>query len=628
MRLAYRNAQSERVLLMLKRLGSYWRAAKGDTTAGASILVVAAFVDLLQPWPIKWLVDYVFGSQTAPLWLTSIWPVLGTENLSGGITAVCLSILVLAILYRCGITIGHFFLVRAGARVVQRLRCHACEHLHRLSVAYHDKTKVGDSLYRVAYDSHAAQALINGAIVPMATGALMLVGAIVIMLQINVPLTLTTMAAAPLFVLIIRGFSKTIDRQSRQYHESESALVSSVQESLSSIRAIQAFTLEPQTSESFYAHSKRSLSANEKMTRTQLLYSACAGLAVSIGTAAVVWVAGHQVLNGKLSIGDILVFLAYLGMLYQPMNTFSQSASVIQSASAQLRRVFEVIDAVPDIQDRPDARTLPTVQGAVEFRNVTFGYEPGRPVLNGINLKTDPGKIVALVGRTGAGKTTMASLLLRFYDPTGGAVLLDGHDLRDLKLSWLRRQVSVVLQDPILFSTTVAENIAYGLPGATMEQIRKASERAQADDFIRTLPNGYETILGERGVNLSGGQRQRLSIARAFLKNAPILVLDEPTSALDVHTEEALLSALRELMKGRTTFIIAHRLSTVRQSDLVIVLENGQIIEQGSHDNLMQRDSVYAGMYRSQHGTPGKMYSALYSRSSDDGLLTNEPAST
>jgi ATP-binding cassette, subfamily B, bacterial len=587
---------------MLRRLATYWRTAKGETAAGAAVLVVAAFVDLLQPWPIKWLVDYVFGSQSAPAWLTSIWPSLGTKNAAGGITAVCISILALALIYRFGITIGHFFLVRAGARVVQQLRVHACEHLHRLSVAYHDKTKVGDSLYRVAYDSHAAQALFNGAVVPMATGALMLIGALVIMLQMNVALTLTTMAAAPLFVLIIRGFSKMIDQQSRRYHESESALVSTVQESLSSIRAIQAFTLEPQTSDKFYAQSRRSLEANEKMTRTQLIYSACAGLAVSAGTAAVVWVAGQQVMSGALTLGDVLVFLAYLGMLYQPMNTFSQSASVIQSASAQLRRVFEIIDAVPDIADRPNAKTLPAARGSVEFREVTFEYEQGRPVLQGIKLKAEPGEIVALVGRTGAGKTTMASLLLRFYDPSGGAVLLDGHDLRDLKVSWLRQQVSVVLQDPIIFSTTIAENIAYGKPGASLEEIRKAARRAQADEFISKLPDGYDTILGERGVNLSGGQRQRLSIARAFLKNAPILVLDEPTSALDVHTEEALLVALKELMRGRTTFVIAHRLSTVRQADVVVVLQNGQIIEEGSHQELISSNSVYASMYRTQHG--------------------------
>ncbi len=602
MRLADRHAESKGVLLMLRRLASYWKTAKSETAAGGAVLVVAAFVDLLQPWPIKWLVDYVFGNQTAPEWLTSIWPVLGTKNAAGGITAVCISILALAIIYRFGITIGHFFLVRAGARVVQQLRVHACEHLHRLSVAYHDKTKVGDSLYRVAYDSHAAQALFNGAVVPMATGALMLVGALVIMLQINVVLTLTTMAAAPLFMLIIRGFSRMIDQQSRRYHESESALVSTVQESLSSIRAIQAFTLEPQTSDKFYAQSRKSLEANEKMTRTQLIYSACAGLAVSIGTALVVWVAGNQVMKGALTVGDILVFLAYLGMLYQPMNTFSQSASVIQSASAQLKRVFEIIDAVPDIQDRSHARTLPSPRGLVEFRDVHFQYEAGHPVLQGISLTARPGEIVALVGRTGAGKTTMASLLLRFYDPTSGAVLLDGHDLRDLKLAWMRQQVSVVLQDPIIFSASVAENIAYGKPGASLDEIRKAARRAQADEFITALPNGYDTVLGERGVNLSGGQRQRLSIARAFLKNAPILVLDEPTSALDVHTEEALLVALKELMRGRTTFVIAHRLSTVRQADVVVVLEHGRVIERGSHDELMARDSVYSRMYRTQHG--------------------------
>jgi ATP-binding cassette subfamily B protein len=597
--LAYWYAQSKGLLLMLRRLFSYWYPARKETALGGVILLFSVLVDLLQPWPIKWLVDYVFGHQRPPSWLNSIWPVLGAGNLSAGITAVCVSILILAVLYRCGITLGHFFLVRAGARLVQQLRCHALEHLHRLSVAYHDRTKVGDSLYRVAYDSHAAQALLNGAVVPIGTGILLLTGAVVIMLQINPLLTLTTMSAAPLFILIIRGFSRRIDEQSRRYHENESALVSTVQESLSSIRAIQAFTLEPQTGERFQAQSELSLDANQKMTRTQLIYSACAGLAVSFGTAAVVWVAGQQVIAGRLSVGDILVFLAYLGMLYQPMNTFSQSASVIQSAKAQLKRVFEIIDAVPDIQDRPNAITLPRVKGALEFRNVSFEYQSGHPVLDGVNLKINPAQIVAVVGRTGAGKTTLASLLLRFYDPTEGAVCLDGHDMRDLKLGWLRLQVSVVLQDPILFSATVTENIAYGRPGASFDEIQKAARRAQADEFIQNLPEGYNTVLGERAVNLSGGQRQRLSIARAFLKNAPILILDEPTSALDVHTEEALLAALRELMRGRTTFVIAHRLSTIRRADLVVVLENGRIIEMGTHDSLLIERGAYSKMYNS-----------------------------
>jgi ABC-type multidrug transport system fused ATPase/permease subunit len=369
---------------------------------------------------------------------------------------------------------------------------------------------------------------------------------------------------------------------------------------------VQAFTLEPRTAEKVRRQSETSLAANQRMTRTQLIYSACAGLAVALGTASVVWVASHQVLHGSLSLGDILVFLAYLGMLYQPMNTFSQSASIIHSANAQLRRVFEIIDAVPEIRDRPDAITLPVVRGGIEWRNLTFHYDPQSPVLSGVNLTVQPGQVLAIVGRTGVGKTTLASLLIRFYDPSGGAILLDGHDLRDLKLSWLRQQVSMVLQDPVLFSATIAENIACGKAGATPEEIRQAARLAQADEFIQALPQGYDTMLGERGVNLSGGQRQRLAIARAFLKNAPILILDEPTSALDTHTEEALLACLRELMRGRTTFVIAHRLSTVRQADMIIVLEHGKIIESGNHEELLGRDSIYGKMYRSQWSDAAK----------------------
>lgn len=590
---------------MVQRLTAYLRPARGEAIGGAVLLLLATAVDLLQPWPVKWLVDYVFGEHRAPAWLSELWPAFAVRDTAGGITAVCVSILTLALLHRLGSMSGHFFMLRAGARMVQQLRCHACDQLHRLSLSYHDRTRVGDSLYRVAYDAHAAQTLLNGALAPIASSTLVLVGAVVVMLNINVLLTLVTLGVTPLFYIIIRTFGRRIDEHSRRYHEHESALVSIVQESLSAIRAIQAFTLEPETRERFVEKSRQSLHASQRMTRTQLAYAACAGLTVSVGTAAVVWVAGHQMLQGHMSIGDILVFLAYLGMLYQPMNTFSQSASVIQSSRAQLRRVFEVVDAVPEITDRPNAIELPSVKGAVEFRDVSFHYAAGQPVLRGMDLTVAPGRVVAIVGKTGAGKTTMASLLMRFYDPTSGTILLDGHDFRDLKLSHLRQQVSVVLQDPILFAASVSDNIAYGKPGATPEQIREAARRAQADEFIQSLPNGYDALLGERGVNLSGGQRQRLSIARAFLKDAPILILDEPTSALDTETEQALLTCLRELMRGRTTFIIAHRLSTVRHADEIIVLDRGSIVERGSHDELVAGPTRYAAMYQAQWAGSG-----------------------
>ncbi len=597
--------------MLLSRLLPYWRTAKKETFLGGGILIVSALVELLQPWPVKWLVDHVFGNRPVAPWVHYFWPSFATANAAGGVTWVCISILVLALANRLATQVGQLFLLRAGARLVQQLRCRACEQLHRLSLAFHDRTKVGDSLYRVAYDAHAAQTLFNGALVPMVTGVLLLIGATIIMLQVNVILTLVTMTAVPLFLVIIRGFSRKIDEQSRRYHETESALVSWLQESLSSMRAIQAFTMEPEATNRFRGQSEQSLEASERMTRTQLLYGACAGFAVTCGTVAVVWVAGHQVLQGRLSVGDILVFLAYLGMLYQPVQTFSQSASVIQSASVQLKRVLEIVDALPDIKESPKARTLPNVKGSVEFRNVSFHYLQERPVLKDINLKVGPGEVVALVARTGSGKTTMASLLLRFYDPTSGAILLDGHDLRQLRTDWLRRQVSIVLQEPILFATTVAENIGYGRPGASISEIETAARLAQAEEFIRELPNGYETVLGERGVNFSGGQRQRLSIARAFLKNAPILVLDEPTSALDANTEQALLANMRELMRGRTTFVMAHRLSTVRSANLIAVLENGTIIEQGSHAELLARDTAYKKMCHAQWGDDLKQGSPL-----------------
>lgn len=585
---------------MIWRLSAYRRPAGRDAACGALLLLTASAFELLQPWPIKGLVDYVFGNRPPPDWLAQFWPPFARHDASGEVLGVCLAILLLAVLHRLAATASQFLLVRAGWSIVHQLRCDVSDHVHRLSLAYHDRSKVGDSLYRIAYDTHAAQSLLTNALVPMATAAATLAGIVLIMLRLDLWLALATVATMPIFWRLIHRFGQSIERHSQRYHEQETRLVSAVQESLSSIRIVKAFTQEPAVAAAFDELGQSSRTMNQRLTAVQLLFSAGIGLTMAAGTAVVVWLGSQAALAGRLSVGDILVFLAYLGMIYQPLNSFSQGTNIYHLARAQLQRVFELLDTPVDVADRSGALQPAEVRGRLELCEVEFGYSPDRSVLRGINLSIEPGQVVGLVGRTGGGKSTLAALLLRFFDPTSGRVLLDGCDFRDLKLAWLRRQISVVLQDAVLFSTTIAENIAVGRPDASREEIEEAARQAQADEFIRALPDGYDTLLGERGVNLSGGQRQRLAIARAFLKDAPILILDEPTSALDSQTEACLLESLERLMRGRTTVIIAHRMSTLNRADVVLVLDEGRIVEQGGREELLSRDSAFRRFYRNQ----------------------------
>jgi ATP-binding cassette subfamily B protein/subfamily B ATP-binding cassette protein MsbA len=605
---------------MIRKLHPYLRAAAPATVTGFALLVVSSLLELLQPWPVKWLVDYTLGRHPLPPVLQHWLPSLGSSQIMDGALTVCAMILVLTVLNKTANVISNLLLLRAGERIVFELRCKAFDQLQRLSLAYHDKTKVGESLYRVAYDAHAAQSLLAGVMVPVATGSLMLVGILAIMARIDLAMTLITLAVAPLFFLTIIAFGKRIESASKRYHQSETTLVGAAQEALTSMRAVQAFTMESAFGVRFRDQATTSLKTHQQLMRSQLIFAGVVGLAMGIGTAAVIWVGVHRLQENRLLIGDVLVFLAYLGMLYQPVNAFCQSASLFKSAGVQLNRVFEVIEAVPAITDKPDAKTLAAVRGAVEFKDVSFQYEPGHPVLSSVSVNVPAQSIVAIVGRTGAGKTTLASLLTRFYDPASGGIFLDDHDLRDLKLNWLRQQVSVVLQDPILFAATVRENIAVGSPGASVEKIETAARRAQIHDDILHFPNGYNTLLGEHGVNLSGGQRQRLSIARALLKNAPILVLDEPTSSLDSRTEGDLIGCLRELMRGRTTFIIAHRLSTVMLANQIVVLDQGRIAEIGTHQELMRTGRLYPKIYQS-HWHPENLAPGL-----SESKLQTQPA--
>ncbi len=564
--------------------------------------MAAATAEVLQPWPIKWLVDYVFGSVQPPQWLHRVVPFLGRTGVGPSVFFICGTVIVLALTLKTLTVISQLLLIRAGNTLVVQLRSKVCDHLLRLHLAYHDKAKVGDSLYRLAYDTTCLQSLLSQAVAPVATGLLVLVGVTAMMLAIDPLLTLVAICAAPVYWLAIKLFGEFIGRRAKAYHDNESTLAAAATEALSSIRAVQAFTREGLVHRQFHYLAARSHKASQRLVFAQLAFSGAIGVAMALGTAAVLYIGAQRVAAGRLTVGDILIFLAYLGMLYQPMNAISQSTSVVHSVKSQLDRVFELLDVVPAIIDSPTPARPIAVCGRIEFDNVSFGYEADSPVLRNITLTVEPGQTVAIVGRTGSGKSTLASLLLRFYDPGDGGIRLDGRDLRDLPVEWLRRQVAIVLQDPILFSATIGENIAYADPAAADSDIRLAARRAQADEFIDSLPDQYNTMLGERGVNLSGGQRQRLGIARAFLKDAPILILDEPTSALDAHTEAALVDAIAELARGRTTFIIAHRLSTIRLADTIVVLDEGRIVEHGTHAQLMRSDTAYRRLYRTQWG--------------------------
>jgi ATP-binding cassette subfamily B protein/subfamily B ATP-binding cassette protein MsbA len=491
--------------------------------------------------------------------------------------------------------------IRAALRMVFRLRCAVFEHLQKLSLAFHDTTKVGDSLYRIAWDTYAVQTLLNNAIVPATTATLTLVGIAVVMALRDWRITVAALAIAIPLVMLIRRLDQPMSRYSLRVHERESDVSSRVQETLTAIRAVQAFAREPLERERFERQAAASLHANLHLTLLQTGSQMVVSLLMAVGTAAVIWLAGRRALEGALTPGDVVLLAAYLVMLYTPLETLAYTAVAVQGAAAGARRVLALLDVRPDVVDAPDAMPLPgRAAGELAFERVTFAYGTGRPALREVSFEVRRGESVAIVGASGAGKSTLASLVVRFYDPQSGRITMDGHDLRALTLRSLRENVALVLQDPIVFGASIRENIAYGRPGATAEDVERAARAANAHEFIAGLPEGYDTVAGERGVTLSGGQRQRISIARAFVKDAPVLILDEPTSALDAENERAILDALGRLMHGRTTLIIAHRLSTVRHADRIVVLQDGVVVEQGTHTELLARPTVYAHLHTLQ----------------------------
>jgi ATP-binding cassette subfamily B protein/subfamily B ATP-binding cassette protein MsbA len=489
--------------------------------------------------------------------------------------------------------------VKVGLEALLKVRTELYSHLQRLSLKFHDTRRSSDSSFRVAYDSQAIQTIYNKGFTGVFGSIITLIGTFVIMVRLDWQLALLSLAVVPLLLGAIYFFAHRIRRESTFIQEQESAVLAQAQEGLSSIRMVHAFGREEWEVHQFQTQAQQSLQANLRLTLTNINSALVISTLMVLGTAAMYYVGTMHVLAGTLSLGSLLVFSAYLLMLYQPLESLTYTAWAMEGATAGAKRCFEVLDRQDDVVDSPNAVAVESAQGAIEFHNVSFGYAQDREVLHDVDLRIAPNQIAAIVGGTGAGKSTLLSLAPRFYDPTTGNVTLDGRDIREITKKSLRAQIGMVLQDTLLFSTSVRENIAYGRPDATEEEIVDAARRAQADEFIRALPNGYDSLVGERGGHLSVGQRQRIGIARAFLKNAPVLLLDEPTSALDPTTEAAIMDTIKELMRGRTTLIVTHRLATVHDVDLIVVLEHGRVVEQGRGPELVARGGIYAKLYAS-----------------------------
>lgn len=585
-----------------RRVFTYFRPFWVPTGWGLLLSCVTTLLGLLAPWPFKVIVDEllpgaahyhdgVFSKTVAPFFGGPFEVKASVALLAAGLIALHLTNGLL------GLGTAYLF-IKVGLKALLRLRTDLFTTLNNLSLKFHDTRRSTDSSFRVAYDSQSLQTFYNKGFTNIFSSTLALFGTLVVMLQMDWVLTLLAMCVIPFVMWALKHFAGRIRDQSTAIQESESAVLTTVQEGMSSIRVVQAFGRENEAVEEFREQAIASLRANLKLNFTNMWSSLMVSTCMALGTALMIYVGTMHVLDGRLTLGSLTVFISYLAMLYTPIQSLTGVAWALEGAAAGAQRCFEILDAGDDVKDRPGAKPITGAKGRFEFRDVNFSYNPERQILKDINLVVEPGESVAFVGGTGAGKSTLLSLAPRFYDPDSGAVLLDGTDLRDMTKRSLRDQISIVLQETLLFTTTVKENIAYGKPSATEAEIIEAAKRAQAYDFIMAMPKGFDSPVGERGGQLSGGQRQRIGIARAFLKNSPIILLDEPTSALDPATEGAIMETLAELMRGRTTLIITHRLATVHNLSRIVVMEHGRVAEIGTGPELLAKNGAYAKLYR------------------------------
>jgi ATP-binding cassette, subfamily B, bacterial len=566
--------------------------------AAVAGVLIAAALEVLKPWPLKIVIDNVLRG--APL--SGAWMPARAIHLSppAMLAAACAGLVVLYVMLGLTNVFNNYISISIGQRMVNELRAEMFDHLQRLSLSFHRGRPIGDLMVRIAYDTFSIQTIAMNGFFPVLSSTVMLAEMFYVMVRIDAELTIVALAVVPLLAILIAAASRPIDRAAAAARVKESRLYTVAHRSLAAIHVVQAFTREAESYREFVKSSSESLGETLRLYTWQTIYAGAVNVLIAIGTAAVIYIGALHTLRGRLTIGDLVVFVTYLASLYAPINQAFQTYGLVRGARAGLMRCLELLEIEPEVRDRPGARALGRARGDVEFAKVVFGYEPGRPVLKGVSFRARRGDTIAIVGPSGAGKTTMASLLVRFYEPQQGEIRIDGQNALGFTLDSLRRNVAMVLQPPLVLYDTLRANLALGRPGASQREIERCASLARLDPVVARLRAGLDEIVGAGGESLSEGEAQRVTIARALLRDAPILVMDEPTSALDAETESLVLAAVREVMHDRTTLVIAHRLSTIQDADRILVLKDGEIAEEGTFPELISRGGFFSYLYNLQ----------------------------
>ena len=566
------------------RILSYIKPYLPRLITAAICTVLAAAGNLYVPWIIKDVIDSVLAEKNAEM-----------------LNIIAAGIIIIFFIRGVCFYGQNYLMSYVGERVIIDIRSAVYEKLQRLSVSFYDKNKTGTIMSYVTNDVSALQAAMVQNTIDMITEGSVLIGSITAMVYLDWKLTLFTFCTFPFVLWLMDFFGKRIRKSGRRIQECTADITSILQETVSSARVIKSFVREDYEIKRFCNQNFANFRANMKNAQLMALLTPVIEFVAAIGVTAIIWYGGHGVINGDLTAGSLVAFLVYAVNISNPVKRLTRVVGSIQKALAAAQRVFDVLDMKEEIAEIPGAKALPQIEGSVEFKDVSFAYDKGEPVLNSVSFKAEPGEVIAIVGPSGAGKSTIANLLPRFYDTTSGSISIDGNNIAEVKVASLREQVGIVPQETVLFNGSLYDNILYGRLEATREEVEAAAKAANAHNFIMEFPNGYETMLGDRGLNLSGGQRQRIAIARAILKNPRVLVLDEATSALDTESERIVQEALDRLMVGRTSFVIAHRLSTIKNADKILVLQRGRIVETGTHDELMANNKLYSHLYNIQY---------------------------